>query len=260
MAGAIARTDGREREVDTIRVRRCTYIDSLQDGGLARRMVEVGMQPARDVKYHATGDGSKALSSEELSQLWTGSRHTRVNIGAERSITVPLSCHCGAIQLQIVSPQNMRSKADTKHIGRWTREDCTKYVAKVCVCESDRLWFGTPMTVWTYVFPENILTRDGQIIDFSFDRTSTPELPGLKTYASSPAVRRSFCGTCGAGIFYEHKERPWVMNVMPGLLRAESGSMAEELLSWDWKWVSWPEENQNQEFLDMLTGGGLVMR
>ena len=259
--GAIERRDGQESEIDTIRVYRGTYLDSLSDGGLVRRMVKVDRPSVRDLQLYSSGsDDSEALSSDKVSQLWPTSQDTAVSIDTEQSINVPLSCHCGAIQLQIISPQNMRSKADPKHVDRWTRENCTKYVAKICVCRSDRLWFGTPLTAWTYVFPENMLTNDGKTIDFSFERNSTPELPALKTFASSPNVKRSFCGTCGAGMFYEHRNRPWVVNVIPGLLRAESGSLAQELLSWDWAWVSWPEENQNEEYLDMLTGGDLVMR
>jgi len=259
--GAVERADGREREVDTIKVRRCTYLESWRDGGLARRMVDVAMQSARGIEFHAMGsDDSKMLSSDEIAQLWAGSVEIPASAGSEQTTNVPLSCQCGAVQLRISSPQNMRSKADPRHIERWTREDCSKYVAKICVCRSDRLWFGTPMAVWTYVFPNNILTKDGTAIDLSFDRGSTPELPALKTFASSPDVRRSFCGCCGAGVFFERRNRPWIVNVAPGLLRADNGSMAEELLSWDWQWVSWPEENQNKEYLDMLTGGAIVMR
>jgi len=241
-----------------VRIGEFSYIDSLKDGGLARRMTGVGHPAVKNVEFHATGnESSKALSSNEVSQLWADFKGAKTNV--PRPIEVPLSCHCGTIQLRITSPDDKRSQADATLIERCTRENRTKYVARICVCRSDRLWFGAPITVWTYVFPENILTATGSTIDFSFDRSLTPELPGLKTYASSADARRSFCGTCGAGIFYEHKHRPWVMNVMPGLLRAESGNMVEELLSWEWERVIWAEENQNREYLDMLTGGESVV-
>lgn len=53
IVGTIGRADGREREVDMIKVFGCTYLESLRDGGVAKRMVDVAMQSVRDIEFHS---------------------------------------------------------------------------------------------------------------------------------------------------------------------------------------------------------------
>ena len=77
----------------------------------------------------------------------------------------------------------------------------------------------------------------------------------LKHFQSSKDVYRSFCGTCGASVFYWADEPGHaVVDVSVGLLRAESGSMAREWLDWQWGGVAWKKEAMDNTLLDALLG------
>jgi hypothetical protein len=64
----------------------------------------------------------------------------------------------------------------------------------------------------------------------------------LKHHWSSPDVCRSFCGNCGATVFYWSGQRPDEVHLAVGLLRAEEGSMARKWLEWEWGKCSFMEE------------------
>ena len=80
-------------------------------------------------------------------------------------------CLCGRVRFEFQGPENWRGH---------------------CHCESCRRSTSSPLTTWLGV------PRAG----FAF----TGELP--KIYVSSPGVRRSFCGTCGAPMAYENERFP----------------------------------------------------
>jgi hypothetical protein len=75
----------------------------------------------------------------------------------------------------------------------------------------------------------------------------TPALPSnllvgsSKAYRSTEDVVRTFCGTCGATVFYWCKERPEIVDVATGLLRAPEGVMAEKWAVWRSGRLAWPE-------------------
>jgi hypothetical protein len=48
------------------------------------------------------------------------------------------------------------------------------------------------------------------------------EASGLRRYGSSPGVRRGFCGTCGASVFWERTDGPDV-GIAAGTLDAPTG-------------------------------------
>jgi hypothetical protein len=48
------------------------------------------------------------------------------------------------------------------------------------------------------------------------------EASGLRWYGSSPGVRRGFCGTCGASVFWERVEGPEI-SIAAGTLDAPTG-------------------------------------
>lgn len=54
----------------------------------------------------------------------------------------------------------------------------------------------------------------------------------LKSYKSSEEVLRTFCGTCGATVFYSCTDRPGIVDVAVGILRAPEGVMAENWALW----------------------------
>ncbi|KAJ5788406.1 hypothetical protein N7457_003396 [Penicillium paradoxum] len=69
--------------------------------------------------------------------------------------------------------------------------------------------------------------REGQM-ELTGDRI----IGSSKSYKSSEGVLRTFCGTCGATVFYTCAERPGIVDVAVGILRAPEGVMAENRALW----------------------------
>jgi hypothetical protein len=63
------------------------------------------------------------------------------------------------------------------------------------------------------------------------------QLGTSRTFVSSKGVIRTFCGTCGATVFFSSEERirndgERVVDIAVGLLRAPEGIAAEDWLTW----------------------------
>ena len=125
---------------------------------------------------------------------------------------VPLRCHCGDLRLNLV-PDSQR-----------------RFPVAVDTCKSCRLTTGHEIVWWAYSLPEvfnMFLTMpDGSPFDISTQSRS------LTRYASSPGRYRYFCGRCGATAFRNFDGKP-ITDVAIGLLDAESGARAEEIIDWD---------------------------
>ena len=93
----------------------------------------------------------------------------------------------------------------------------------LCHCRSCRLAAGAPSLAWT-VFPAT-----------SFAFTSGEP----RRFRSSPAVTRTFCGTCGTSLGWQHDARPDTMDVTTATLdHADAFAPACEIwiehkLAWD---------------------------
>ncbi len=70
-------------------------------------------------------------------------------------------------------------------------------MSALCHCPSCRRAAGSPAVAWA-MFPRDKLTMQG-------------EEPSV--YASSPGVRRSFCGKCGTPLFFEADYIPGLVDV-----------------------------------------------
>jgi hypothetical protein len=90
-------------------------------------------------------------------------------------------CHCGAV--------------------RWEASAAPAHHA-LCHCTDCRRWSGAPMAGWI-AFPEAAVTITGDTTD----------------YRSSEHATRSFCGTCGTGLFYRNPV------ALPGIVDIHSGSL-----------------------------------
>jgi hypothetical protein len=71
-----------------------------------------------------------------------------------------------------------------------------------CHCRSCRLAAGAQAVAWV-VIPRSV---------FMFTRGEP------RRYRSSPAVVRTFCGTCGTPLTYEHDRRPETIDIQTGTL------------------------------------------
>ncbi|KAJ5090464.1 hypothetical protein N7532_009148 [Penicillium argentinense] len=119
-------------------------------------------------------------------------------------------CHCGGVSFTIARPS----------------------AAFLASPESKGVVSGANVIAWMFVALDHISpapSKDGFLIGTA------------KAYQSSDDVTRVFCGTCGATVFYHCKERPHIIDVAMGILRAPEGAMAENWSVWRAGRPAWPE-------------------
>ena len=236
------------------------FVGDTGDGGLAGIMRRLG---DRVIPCNTQGEGTR-MKEEELEALSSKPL-------SDRADSVHASCHCGAVQFDILPPSPDALQRGPK-ITRWLYANGTKYWGLLCACRSCRLTTGTSFAYQTYVMPENIVMEDrdtwGRKSPFNYTSydESTGDLkgseaalraafPALKYYYHSEDRRRTFCGSCGAGVFWERLSRPQVVNVAVGLLRAESGCLAKEWVEWERETVWWEEEAVDREMVNAWKEG-----
>lgn len=182
----------------------------------------------------------------------------------EQSLDVTASCHCGGVQF-IVSPPSEAStqlyspysdlivpfhsgpSKNEEHSKWWLRANGTKYFAGTCACRSCRLASGNDIQTWAFIPKNNMRQINGDPLDY--------DMGTIKQYRSSEGVYRNFCSICSATVFWHNDERPHLIDVSTGLLEAESGARAEELLEWATARVSFQEEAQNEVLIERLRKG-----
>lgn len=123
-------------------------------------------------------------------------------------------CHCKGVEFYI-SPPNECSKAAQSpypdllipyHTGSsanpnnhpWWLPDHSRFLAGTCACISCCRASGFDITFWTFI-PITNITRDREGTS-PFTRDSY--WGTMKAYRSSSNVTRTFCGTCGANVFW----------------------------------------------------------
>lgn len=247
---------------DLVKVVKHEFVGDTGDGGFAGLMRQIG---GKDVpSYVEREEEGKEMSVEEVD----GMRKSK----EERENVLHAECHCGTIQFDILPPpKDVLERPQS--VTRWLRSDATKYWALLCACNYCRLTFGAMSFAFnTYVMPENIIVQHRETMqrESPFDYTSYSEstgtlqesttslqksFPGLKCYYSADDTRRSFCGTCGACIFFERESRPQCVNVAVGILRARSGVLAEDWLNWERDFVWFAEEAADRQLVDAYLEG-----
>ena len=152
-------------------------------------------------------------------------------------------CHCGGVSFTIRRPreEEIRRHGDGEGDGdgdEVTREcvspaDPKRWKAVVDACNDCRLVNGVHVSAWAYVPLEICEPTIGPDLQIGTSRT----------YASSPGTLRSFCGVCGATIFYYQsgKEKQHaasgcngrgVVRISVGIFRAPEGVRADSWLVW----------------------------
>lgn len=110
-------------------------------------------------------------------------------------------CLCGAVRLRISGP------------AKWTA---------YCHCQSCRRHTGAPVSAYAGFEKDQVAVIAGQPV----------------WYASSPGVRRAFCGTCGSTLAFEGERWPTETHLHVGCLDqpeafAPTGhAFAEERVTW----------------------------
>lgn len=173
-------------------------------------------------------------------------------------------CHCGGIHFTVTKPNSMSlepsspwpdllvpyhsaSSENKNDVKWWLRNRNSKYLAGTCACPSCRLGSGFPIQTWAFIPKSNILGTNGSTLTF--------DMPTMQRYESSPRVYREFCSRCGATAFWHCEERPRIIDVSVGLLRASSGPLAGEWLDWVHDRVSFSEMAMDKAFIGLLASG-----
>ncbi|KPM41034.1 hypothetical protein AK830_g5541 [Neonectria ditissima] len=214
-----------------------------------------------------TGDGGLSVWMKD----WTGHFEAETaKISASPSIEsanpfLEASCSCGNVAFHITRPNNdsrrprrnfpdlmFPDKTTDEHIKQnpgdekwWIRDNGNKYLTGTCACRSCHLISGFEVQTWAFIPSANIffhvLQQGGAKSIVPLDFVTLPS--GILTsYSSSPNVRREFCGTCGATVFWHEEYPDDVIDVSVGLLRAPGGARAENWLEWWQERVSFTEE------------------
>ncbi|RMZ37673.1 hypothetical protein AFCA_001991 [Aspergillus flavus] len=130
-------------------------------------------------------------------------------------------CHCGGVSFNVSrpSPDFVHDPSNRKWVLEG-KED--KWLGSLDVCDDCRLVSGANIAAWMFVPVSHI-------------SPSPPEdllIGSSKRYSSSDGVVRTFCGTCGAVVFYSCSDRPEIVDVAVGILRDPRSLLAESWVVW----------------------------
>jgi hypothetical protein len=111
---------------------------------------------------------------------------------SDPSTLLPLRCHCGTFRAALRRPSMLQMPSDMLR-DSWNDH----WAWSLCACNDCRRSSGFPLSSFIFVSAAAVVSSDGEAVD-------PFKLPGLVDHVSSPNTRRTFCGTCGASIFYQY--------------------------------------------------------
>ncbi|KAF4464773.1 DUF636 domain [Fusarium albosuccineum] len=194
-------------------VRRHIYSKSTKDGGIAAALTHTRGQEFID--WNPSASSPEARIVESLPE-----------VGEDGKERLRVECECKGVSFTISRPS--QEIIDDEFMSQFvSHKDKTKWHGIFDVCDDCRLINGTHVVGWTFI-PLSICEppiKDDLLIGTA------------KTFKSSDQVLRSFCGTCGATVFFSHSDRhpsegKHIVDLATGLLRAPEGAMAENWLTW----------------------------
>lgn len=236
---------------DVVRISQHIYVSDTIDGGLVPILLNLGGRtiPA----CPEASPESPEESSSNLSPTTVLSLPKKPFSTPKDGSHLAAICHCGGVSLLI-------KRADyTSELDRTARRkpsDPKKYLTWPCACRSCRLSTGVSLMPYALIPPHNIFTKDLTPITFGYETSNQNANPSqtLKHNWSSPDTCRSFCGKCGATVFYWCEKRPDEVDVSVGIMRAEEGSMARAWLEWVWGSCDSTEEAIDEETVEAWVG------
>lgn len=188
------------------------YTESALGGGLNDWLPQIG---DRKLGIWNPDDGSGAPGQPQIEYAADG-----------REDRLRAQCHCGGVSFTIPRP-NEDDLASAFIRSFISPIDKTKWAAALDMCDDCRGTSGSPIAAWAFI---------------PLDRCEPKIKPDLligtsKTFRSSVDVLRSFCGRCGATVFYSCDERrptdrETIVDLAIGILRAPEGVKAEDWLIW----------------------------
>ncbi|KAF2871342.1 Mss4-like protein [Massariosphaeria phaeospora] len=219
------------------------WIEDTRDGGASQFITHINGRKL--TRYLQAPEPSVDIPLE-----WKTASATDTHItGAQ---TIHAHCHCNGVEFYITPPNSSSrnaespwpdllvpyhtSNSDNLHNHPWWLSRHDRFLAGTCACNSCRRASGFDITFWAFI-PTMHITQD---VSGTLPFSRRPYWGTMKTYQSSEDATRTFCGTCGANVFWDGRES--LIDVAVGLLDAESGARAEELLAW------WPGRVSFEEF------------
>lgn len=233
---------------DVIKVLKHESTDETLDGGLA------GL-PSGAADPRAISSAKATFEMDTRKSINNGTSTTREPLKPEEKLRA--QCHCRNVQFSVTPPNAQSEKLSLPwpdllvpyHSGSsqnlhdekwWLREGQTKYLAGLCACRSCRLSAGFPIQAWAFIPRTNLVGEDHE--PYNMDSNC------LRRFESSSCVYRSSCKTCGATVSWHSDERPDLIDVSVGLLRASTGVREDRWLDWHRSRVSFVEEALDQDF------------
>ncbi|KIX97189.1 uncharacterized protein Z520_07303 [Fonsecaea multimorphosa CBS 102226] len=242
LGGVLEQTGLESRAQNTTRVTHHNFVTDTGDGALVAKMIRLG---GREVQCWEKGAyTSRQVSEVELREMsLVGERKPGI-----QSESLEAKCHCEGVNIRITRPNFDSLKLQQRYLP----EQENKYVAGLCTCRSCRLATGVSFQPWAYIPPVNIFLADtGKMVRFGAEgeQEDSNGVTTLRHIWSSEDTCRSFCGRCGATVFYWHNNRPEVVDVSVGVLRSQDGAMARNWLSWRKEGPSFKEDCVDEELL-----------
>lgn len=222
---------------DSFDVRKHIFSNSTKDRGIAEALTHTGGQEFIDWNPSDGSSEAKILESH-------------VEVGNDGEERLRVECECKGISFTIPRP-SQEIKEDKFYSQFVSHRDDTKWLATFDACDDCRLHNGTNVVGWTFI-PLSICEpriKDDLLIG------------SAKTFKSSDDVVRSFCGTCGATVFFSHacrrpSENHHVVDLATGIIRAPEGVMAEKWLTWRAR-LAWADSGKrfDSDFTEALQEG-----
>jgi hypothetical protein len=233
------------------------WIGDTHDGGASQFITHVN---GEQLKRYLQEPGR----SDEVS---LDASLTTIETNESEQVPINAHCHCKGVQFYIhppndasrtaqspfpdlIVPYHTASSANPQNFPWWLAKT-NYYLAGTCACISCRQASGFDVTFWAFIPTINITLDSAGRKRF----TRTHYWGSMKAYRSSGKVTRTFCGVCGANVFWDGDERPSIIDVAVGLLDARSGARAEEMLAWWPKRVSFEEYGLNKGLIRGLAHG-----
>lgn len=190
------------------------FASSTADGGLSTLISEIDGRQLKMVDPESSADSKLA----DKQPMQTSDKELLAQ------------CHCGGVSFTISRPSE-EFIASPASQGWLHPTDKSKWLACWDLCDDCRLVTGTHVIGWMFVPLDHISPPPPA--DFMIGSS--------KAYRSGEGVLRTFCKTCGATVSYSCSERPQIVDVAVGILRAPEGVMAENWALWRSGRLAWPQ-------------------
>ncbi|KAB8254844.1 Mss4-like protein [Aspergillus pseudonomiae] len=175
--------------------------------------------------------GREITISTSVNQKDKAPVQDNVKIQESEDGSLRAECHCGGVSFNISRPSRdfLQDPANRK----WVLEGKDdKWLGVLDVCDDCRLVTGANVAAWMFVPVDHISPSppDDRVIGTS------------RRYSSSDGVVRTFCGTCGAVVFYTCSDRPEIVDVAVGILRDPKSVLAENWVVWRTERIAYLED------------------